>query len=132
MIQTLQFFMLESGMGAGIDAPRFEPIGLGQAMSWKYRGQVVPLNETVHVTLDVTEVGRDESGPFAIASASLWCDGIRIYSADGMGMRIVAGAASIAKTESSSSSSSGSDWLLDPAVDVWLADHCPTWNRRQP
>ena len=26
MIQTLQFFMLESGMGADIDAPRFEPI----------------------------------------------------------------------------------------------------------
>jgi 3-hydroxymyristoyl/3-hydroxydecanoyl-(acyl carrier protein) dehydratase/1-acyl-sn-glycerol-3-phosphate acyltransferase len=91
MIQTLQFFMLESGMAEGIDAPRFEPLAIDQAMTWKYRGQVVPLNDLVQVTLDVTEVGRDASGPYAIASASLWCDGIRIYSTDGMGMRIVAG-----------------------------------------
>jgi 3-hydroxymyristoyl/3-hydroxydecanoyl-(acyl carrier protein) dehydratase/1-acyl-sn-glycerol-3-phosphate acyltransferase len=153
MIQTLQFFMLESGMGAGIDAPRFEPIGLDRAMTWKYRGQVVPLNETVHVTLDVTEVGRDERGPYAIASASLWCDGIRIYSADGMGMRIVAGAArprdrapstrtssaagaewvveetSAEAQERTADAASASEGVLDPAVDVWLADHCPTWNR---
>ena len=62
MIQALQFFMLESGMGLASTAPRFEPIALDRAMTWKYRGQVVPLNETVQVTLDVTEVGRDERG----------------------------------------------------------------------
>ena len=56
MIQALQFFMLESGMGEDIETPRFEPIGLNQPMTWKYRGQVVPLNEKVQVTLDVTEV----------------------------------------------------------------------------
>ena len=124
MIQTLQFFMLESGMGEGIDTPRFEPIALGRPMTWKYRGQVVPLNNTVQVTLDVTEVGRDENGPFAIASASLWCDGIRIYSADEMGMRIVSGA-----LPSRGRKSKSSEVILDPAVDLWLADHCPTWNR---
>jgi acyl transferase domain-containing protein/3-hydroxymyristoyl/3-hydroxydecanoyl-(acyl carrier protein) dehydratase/1-acyl-sn-glycerol-3-phosphate acyltransferase len=125
MIQTLQFFMLESGMGeaAGIDSPRFEPIAIDRPMTWKYRGQVVPSNDTVAVTLDVTEVGHDERGPFAIASASLWCDGIRIYSADGMGMRIVAGDAPIAGLKNRS------EQTLDPAVDGWLADHCPTWNR---
>ncbi|MBW2418425.1 MAG: acyltransferase domain-containing protein [Deltaproteobacteria bacterium] len=141
MIQALQFFMLESGMHAGIDEPRFEPIGLNQPMSWKYRGQVVPLNETVHVTLDLSEVGRDDNGPFAIASASLWCDGIRIYSADGMGMRIVSGAADVERKvgktspearearEGKAGAAPDSEWVLDPAVDVWLADHCPTWNR---
>lgn len=153
MIQTLQFFMLESGMGADLDAPRFEPIALGRPMAWKYRGQVVPLNDTVHVTLDVTEVGRDESGPYAIASASLWCDGIRIYSADGMGMRIVSGTLpardGAASNQTSNDpeigttsekppaeapkltvdASSGSRLILDPTIDVWLADHCPTWNR---
>ena len=117
MIQTLQFFMLESGMGEGIDAPRFEAIALNKPMTWKYRGQVVPLNNKVQVTLDVTEVGSDADGPFALASASLWCDGIRIYSADGMGMRIVSG------------NPPGSGTVLDPAVDRWLADHCPTWSR---
>ena len=91
MIQTLQFFMLETGMGKGLDEPRFEAIALNKPMSWKYRGQVVPLNNKVQVTLDVTETGSDETGVFAIANASLWCDGIRIYSADEMGMRIVSG-----------------------------------------
>jgi 3-hydroxymyristoyl/3-hydroxydecanoyl-(acyl carrier protein) dehydratase/1-acyl-sn-glycerol-3-phosphate acyltransferase len=150
MIQTLQFFMLESGMGDGIDEPRFEAIALNHPMTWKYRGQVVPLNNKVQVTLDVTEVGSDADGPFVIASASLWCDGIRIYSADGMGMRIVGGRApskglrspnepngmSIGeqsgargtKAEATATSSRGGI-VLDPAVDLWLADHCPTWNR---
>jgi 3-hydroxymyristoyl/3-hydroxydecanoyl-(acyl carrier protein) dehydratase/1-acyl-sn-glycerol-3-phosphate acyltransferase len=140
MIQALQFFMLESGMGADIETPRFEPIATGRPMAWKYRGQVVPLNETVQVTLDVTEIGRDERGPYALASASLWCDGIRIYSADGMGMRIVSGLAPSRDRRTSTRASSpaaaeqviegrSADIVLDPAVDVWLADHCPTWNR---
>jgi len=140
MIQALQFFMLERGMGAGVEMPRFEPIGLGRPMTWKYRGQVVPLNEVVQVTLDVTEVGRDARGPYAIASASLWCDGIRIYSAEGMGMRIVPAAppprvrepatqtANVEGAEPVFETTSG-EVVLDPAVDVWLADHCPTWNR---
>jgi PfaB family protein len=153
MIQTLQFFMLESGMGEGIDAPRFEPIALGRPMTWKYRGQVVPLNDIVAVTLTVTEIGRDEDGPFAVASASLWCDGIRIYSTDGMGMRIVSGDPPARDRASSDPDRDASELqtrshadeppalaqsvepatakgiILDPAVDLWLADHCPTWNR---
>lgn len=123
MIQTLQFFMIESGMGEGLDAPRFEPIALDRPMGWKYRGQVVPLNETVQVTLDITEIGTDEHGPFAIANASLWCDGIRIYSADGMGMRIVSGGTPLPSRRLEN------EQVLDPKVDTWLADHCPTWNR---
>jgi hypothetical protein len=112
----------------------------------------VPLNETVKVTLDVTEVGRDERGAFAVASASLWCDGIRIYSADGMGMRIVSGGppkgapedeaeetlrndestASVERppaTGSAPEPAAQPGFVLDPTVDHWLADHCPTWNR---
>ena len=150
MIQTLQFFMLESGMEEGVDVPRFEAIALDRPMTWKYRGQVVPLNDKVQVTLDVTEVGRDAAGPFAIASASLWCDGIRIYSADGMGMRIVSGnppsngrrssnepdgksigeqSTALESRAKARAASSAAGIVLDPTVDLWLADHCPTWNR---
>ena len=141
MIHALQFFMLEKGMGEGLETPRFEPLALGEPMTWKYRGQVVPLNEIVQVTLDVMELGRDERGPYAIASASLWCDGIRIYSADRMGMRIVSDALPSGDYVDSTGTSSrtagterilevtSTDLVLDPAVDVWLADHCPTWNR---
>ncbi len=118
MIQLLQWVMLENGMDDGVESPRFEAIGTKQAMTWKYRGQVIPTNTLISSTLEVTEVGSDERGPFAIASASLWVDGKRIYEASGLGMRIVSGGAPGTRTT-----------VLDPTVDTWLNDHCPTYTR---
>lgn len=91
MIQTLQAFMLETRMDDGIAQPRFEPLEVGRELKWKYRGQVLPHHRTVHTTLEVTGCGRDERGAWAVATASLWADGQRIYEAQGLGMRIVAG-----------------------------------------
>ena len=39
--------------------------------------------------MEITEVGRDDRGPFVIGTGSLWCDGLRIYEVANMGMRIV-------------------------------------------
>lgn len=116
MIQLLQWTMLELGMDAGMAAPRFEAIALGDAMTWKYRGQVVPKNRTITTTLELSERGRDERGSFARASASLWVDGKRIYEASNLGMRIVDGGAD-----------DGRPTRLDPARDTWLLDHRPTY-----
>jgi len=93
MIQLLQLFMLEQRMDEGLREPRFEALAVGEPLTWKYRGQVAPRNKKVTVTLDITETGRDDSGPFVIAKSSLWCDGIRIYEAVNLGMRLVSGAA---------------------------------------
>jgi 3-hydroxymyristoyl/3-hydroxydecanoyl-(acyl carrier protein) dehydratase len=92
MLQLLQFYMLERGLGEGLASPRFEPIALERPMTWKYRGQVVPKDKRITTTLEVTEVGRDEGGPFAVADASLWIDGKRIYQANGLAMRILSAA----------------------------------------
>jgi acyl transferase domain-containing protein/3-hydroxymyristoyl/3-hydroxydecanoyl-(acyl carrier protein) dehydratase/1-acyl-sn-glycerol-3-phosphate acyltransferase len=116
MIQLLQWTMLELGMDAGMAAPRFEPIALGDALTWKYRGQVVPTNKRITTTLEITERGHDERGRFVRAVASLWVDGKRIYEASGLGMRIVDGGAG-----------DGRHTPLDPDRDTWLRDHCPTW-----
>jgi len=91
MLQALQFHMRHTGMDRGIARPRFEPIALERPHRWKYRGQVLPHHRTVHTTLEITETGRDERGAFAVANASLWADGQRIYEMEGVGMRIVAG-----------------------------------------
>ena len=124
MIQLLQAYMLVEGMDAGVPSPRFEPLAVGHEMTWRYRGQVTPRNELVHCTLEITDRGRDESGPFAIATASLWVDGLRIYSAEGLGMRIVSGSPPPPRT-----ADEGDDTVtFEPARDRWLADHCPTWN----
>ena len=90
MLQALQFHMLRTGMDDGIANARFEPIALERPHKWKYRGQVLPKHRQVHTTLEITETGRDERGVYALANASLWADGQRIYELDGLGMRIVA------------------------------------------
>jgi 3-oxoacyl-(acyl-carrier-protein) synthase/3-hydroxymyristoyl/3-hydroxydecanoyl-(acyl carrier protein) dehydratase len=89
MLQLLQFHMLHAGLGEGIANPRFEPIATGRALTWKYRGQVVPQNRVISATLEITEQGRDADGAYAVAESSLWVDGKRIYHATGVGMRIV-------------------------------------------
>jgi len=91
MLQTLQWYLLQQ---EGIDSmanPRFESIALDRTHRWKYRGQVLPHHRLVHTTLEVTGRGRDQRGLYAIADASLWVDGQRIYEATGLGVRIVAG-----------------------------------------
>jgi len=91
LLQLLQFFMIETGMGVDLAHPRFEPIMLGTPMTWKYRGQVVPKNKLITTTVEITEQGEDEMGPYLIGKGILWCDGIRIYETSNMGMRIVSG-----------------------------------------
>ena len=147
LIQLLQCFMLETRMDEGIANPRFEPIATGMPLTWKYRGQVVPKNKTVTSTIEVTDIGRDELGPFAICDGSLWVDGLRIYSTSNLAMRIISEnrkpkpspspspSLSPSPTRSPSPSLSLSPTptpnsvVLDPQTDTWLADHCPTWNR---
>ncbi len=89
LLQLLQFFLLDTEMGAGIDGARFEPIMLDAPLTWSYRGQVTPSNDLITTVMEITEIGTDERGPFVIGTGSLWCDGLRIYEVQNMGMRIV-------------------------------------------
>jgi 3-oxoacyl-(acyl-carrier-protein) synthase/3-hydroxymyristoyl/3-hydroxydecanoyl-(acyl carrier protein) dehydratase/1-acyl-sn-glycerol-3-phosphate acyltransferase len=89
MLQLLQFHMLQAGLAQGMSHPRFAPIEVGRALTWKYRGQVVPQNRLITITMEIAEQGRDDAGPFAVADASLWVDSKRIYQVAGLGMRIV-------------------------------------------
>ena len=91
MIQVLQWYMIDQGLGKGYEHPRFTCLGLKQSMQWKYRGQVVPENKVITTTMDILEVGKDDVGVFARANTSLWVDGKRIYEALDMRMHIVEG-----------------------------------------
>ncbi len=136
MLQLLQFYMLHEDLGAGIENPRFEPISTGCPLTWKYRGQVVPTNRVISTELEVLETGTDERGAFALANAWLWVDGKRIYSTTDLGMRIIPGdppdkkAGTTETVEEAGISETPADpreERLDPAQDLWLGDHCPTW-----
>ncbi len=131
MIQTLQRAMLELGLHEGIASPRFESIearrdaaGLSATpeMVWKYRGQVLPENKRVTITMELVDVGRDSDGAYARAEASLWVDGKRIYESRSLGMRIVPGGVS-----SASRPPSFDEETIDPERETWIADHCPTF-----
>ena len=89
MIQLLQFYMLQTNMDKELTQPRFQPLALDREVIWKYRGQVLPENRLISTTIEVIEQGRDSMGIYAIANASLWVDGKRIYEAEGLGMRLV-------------------------------------------
>ena len=89
MIQLLQFYMLHTDMHAGMKNPVFEPLALQRSHKWKYRGQVLPHNKLITTTMHIIQEGTDERGVYALADASLWVDGKRIYEASGLGMRLV-------------------------------------------
>lgn len=121
-VQLLQTYMIEKGMGAGIKNPRFEPIMIGRKVAWKYRGQITPKNKRITSEAEILEVGTDEKGPYVIADTWLWVDGKCIYQAKAMGMRIVPG-----DTLPEGPRERVVERILDPAVDPWIGDHCPTW-----
>jgi 3-hydroxymyristoyl/3-hydroxydecanoyl-(acyl carrier protein) dehydratase len=91
LLQLLEVIMIERDMGAGAPGARFEPVITGRQLAWKYRGQVLPENRCVIAEVEVTEAGQDDRGPFVIADGWLWVDGVRVYKASGLGMRIVPG-----------------------------------------
>ncbi|HJN76685.1 MAG TPA: beta-ketoacyl synthase N-terminal-like domain-containing protein [Myxococcota bacterium] len=114
MLQLLQAAMLHEGLAEGLEDARFEPVALSEPLTWKYRGQVLPHNELVHCTLHIDEVVRGDAGVLARATASLWVDGMRIYEARNVGMRVVG--VSLPRPAAIE--------LLQP--EGWVADHCPT------
>jgi 3-hydroxymyristoyl/3-hydroxydecanoyl-(acyl carrier protein) dehydratase/1-acyl-sn-glycerol-3-phosphate acyltransferase len=134
MLQLLQFYMLHRGMGVGMTQPEFRPLAGQRLLTWKYRGQVLPSNCRVIVDMEILDVAEDEDGPYAVADASLWVDGTRIYHVQNISMAIVSGAADSdaqapVKTESAPNGFGlvVADQILDPSVDTWLRDHCPTY-----
>ena len=123
MLQLMQFYMIERDLHAGMSTPRFEPLMLEHEITWKYRGQVTPRNRLIRCEVEITEVGRDDRGPYVIADAYLWVDELRIYQGVSFGMRVVEGG----DPDASQVMLDDPEETLDPAGDAWLADHCPTY-----
>jgi 3-hydroxymyristoyl/3-hydroxydecanoyl-(acyl carrier protein) dehydratase/1-acyl-sn-glycerol-3-phosphate acyltransferase len=119
LLQLLQAHMLRTGMAEGLRAPYFEPLALELPSTWKYRGQVVPKDKVITSTVEVLETGRDARGVVAVATGTLYVDGRKIYHLPRFGMRLVEAAPAVP-------ASHAEEFVLDPAADRWLADHCPS------
>jgi PfaB family protein len=94
MLQLIQFYMLEQGLHNKLTNPHFEPVILKDEVEWHYRGQVTPAKKLISVDFDVKEVIVAENIVAVIGEARLWVDGLKIYHAPKIGMRIVEGSIS--------------------------------------
>jgi 3-hydroxymyristoyl/3-hydroxydecanoyl-(acyl carrier protein) dehydratase len=86
MLQAMQFLAVHEQHTQGMRKPRFESIAVGAPLNWKYRGQVIPKNKLIQVEIENAQVR--EPG-LIVADGSLSVDGLKVYSASGMGLRIV-------------------------------------------
>jgi 1-acyl-sn-glycerol-3-phosphate acyltransferase len=59
------------GHGGGHGQPPLRALEIGGKMGWKYRGQVVPTNKLISSDHRAHRGGRDERGPFAIATRAV-------------------------------------------------------------
>jgi|HubBroStandDraft_2_1064218.scaffolds.fasta_scaffold02994_2 3-hydroxymyristoyl/3-hydroxydecanoyl-(acyl carrier protein) dehydratase len=121
MLQTLQYYVIEEGLAAGVAQPYFEPLALSNHVSWKFRGQVRPENKRIVADMEVVSVEATADGVTVIANGSLWVDGVRCYEAKGLGMRVRGGRPVAALPPRVV------DAVLDPAIDKWVSDHRPSY-----
>ncbi len=89
IMQLLQFYMLEAGLGEGLANAHFEPIAGGQEVIWKYRGQVVPTARRITVEMEIRDVIRGENDVVVHAESWLMVDGLAIYHMPRVACRIV-------------------------------------------
>jgi len=142
------------GLDKAFDNPRFEAPAIGAALSWKYRGQVIPTNKTVCTEIEIVDITREDNAVRVTGGGSLWVDGMRIYEVDGFALRVKeAGAGRHVSEANADSDRTAADadrntetgrhlgtqtarfrpavrldgWTVDATVDPWLNDHCPTY-----
>lgn len=89
IVQGLMWIAMHENIGAPMKRPRFQALATGLPLVWKYRGQVVPKNKLIQCEIDVTDVIADASGVTLVADGALWVDGLRIYLAKGIAIRVV-------------------------------------------
>jgi 3-hydroxymyristoyl/3-hydroxydecanoyl-(acyl carrier protein) dehydratase len=88
IIQAVQAYALQAGLGQGLTAPRFAQVENNQTL-WKYRGQVLNDSRHVNVEVHIKTVERTGSEINIIADASLWKDTLRIYEFTNVGVRLL-------------------------------------------
>jgi 3-hydroxymyristoyl/3-hydroxydecanoyl-(acyl carrier protein) dehydratase len=88
MVQLLQHYIIDRGLGAGVRDPRFLAVSTDRPFTWRYRGQVTPSAQQVAVELEVREVGQDRHGPCVAGEFWLSVDGLRIYHVEHLAVSV--------------------------------------------
>ncbi|NOX50874.1 MAG: beta-ketoacyl synthase [Gammaproteobacteria bacterium] len=89
MLQLMQAFMLSQGLHKRFVKPRFEPIVIGGETQWHYRGQITPDKSLITIDFQCSEQGIETDNTWILGDARLWGDGLKIYHAPKIGLRII-------------------------------------------
>jgi 3-hydroxymyristoyl/3-hydroxydecanoyl-(acyl carrier protein) dehydratase len=87
MHQSLELLCVKNQWAAGMRSPRFEH-DLGQT-KWCYRGQLTPKNKRLDCEVHVKKKVAENGGVTVHADGYLYVDGLRVYSATDLRLRIV-------------------------------------------
>ena len=88
MIQTLRYALLRLGLHRRFERPVIEPLALHQALTWKYRGQVIPENQKISILLDLHTVEEHADETLLVSEAWLLVDGLKIYHTSNLALRV--------------------------------------------
>ncbi len=88
ILQAMQIYALEQDLGKHLASPRFEQ-ALDHQTIWKYRGQVVPDNESMQLEIHISNIAIKDEQVTIVGDASLWRDRLRIYDVKQVAIRLL-------------------------------------------
>ncbi len=89
LIQLMARAIALKGLVVSPATAHLQTLATGMPVSWTYRGQVSPRNREVKTLIEITAISDDAGTRTVTANGSLWCDGLKIYAASGLSLRIV-------------------------------------------
>ncbi|MFM7361041.1 MAG: 1-acyl-sn-glycerol-3-phosphate acyltransferase [Cyanobium sp.] len=125
LVQVLQAHLLLAGASEAFPTGSFTDMVGREPCVWRFRGQVLPDNQLVSLTMDAEAIEKHPERWTVRGQGSLWVDGKRIYQISGLAVSFGVcwpppGAASTAQPSTISVD-------LDPERQPWWLDHRPTF-----
>lgn len=77
MLEAMAVFVLQNNVARQYSKPRFSQ--LPGTTSWKYRGQITPVDRLMTVEVHISEILNHSAGLIVKANANLYKNGLRIY-----------------------------------------------------
>ncbi|MCG8440396.1 MAG: hypothetical protein MI723_01175, partial [Caulobacterales bacterium] len=88
LLQLFEEGLWRTGLMDRFADPVLELPACGQAMTWRYRGQVTPESGEVTTLVEITGLSEEEGGLLIAAVGALWVDDTPIYEFRGMAARL--------------------------------------------
>lgn len=90
ILQALWAYLKHTGTVVHFHDPQMD-FSQESALTWKYRGQVVPTNKLIQFAAYIKEIRTSDTACNLLADADFWVDGMRIYSIQNISLTVKEG-----------------------------------------